>query len=503
MIRIMASRMVLAVSMLILAVPIVQPRATSAAAPAEVVGTQSGGERIWDRELDGRTEFLQMVGDDTVVRLSNRSVEAYAVETGDLIWNAARDGAGSVMISEAAGTPFIVLLHRFDRPPPTSGRAEGTSWQVSVYRRDAAGPVWESGPREGDALGCWPIPDHDRIIILVRNDGDSGSLFAVALRSGDFLWDVEYGELDEVPHGERAPSGRYFATDGERLFRVDRRERTVSLAAHDLSNGELKWVGYLQKEESDLRLTARDGHLYATGAMLTSIDLASGSVLWQLAEPWVPLDERMPWMLARHLDGSRLQLIHVNSGEERWRSPPRITAGPVSIVSWFPEGLLVGGERGATTLYAMVDANRISSERARYKASGRSDTEKIFALPDGLLFVRSGPKGNLVLRTDTRGDARWQTELSVPGPGTGGGGSEGAERFFSPPVGIEADGTGGSLWIAGSTGVERMVTRVDLQTGEEWESHALLRSEPIFVVSDVHSVIVFIAADGKLAAVRY
>ncbi len=503
MIQIMTSRAVLALSLVFIALPITQSRADGSAVPKAGGGDQSASERIWDRELDGRTESLQIVGNDTVVRLSNRSVEAYVIETGSLIWSIARDGAGSVMISDVEGTPFIVLLHRFDRPPPTSGLAEGTSWRVSVYRHDATEPVWESGQREGDAIGCWPVPDHGRIIVLVRNDGEGGSLSAISLLDGAFLWDVEYGDLDSVPHGERAPQAQYFTTAGDRLFRVDRRERTVSLAAHDLSDGSLKWVGYLQGEERDLRLTTRDGRLYVTGAMFTSIDPESGSVLWQISEPWMPLDERMPWMLACHPDGTRLQLIHVNSGEERWRSPTRISGSIASIISWFPEGLLVGGERGETTLYGVVDANKISSERTRYQGPGRSGVEKIFALPDGLLFVRSGPRGSLILRTDTRGGTTWQTELSLPGPGIEEGDSEGITRNFSAPAGIEAGGTGGSLWVAGVAGAERVVTRVDLQTGEERETHSLLGSTPIFAVSELHVTLIYISGDGTLAAVRY
>ncbi|MFC1627805.1 PQQ-binding-like beta-propeller repeat protein [Gemmatimonadota bacterium] len=498
-----ASRAVFTLSLVLFAMPVTTSMVTGTVIPGRGGEDQSPGERIWDRELDGRTESLQVVGNDTVVRLGSRSIEAYGIETGDLIWGAARDGAGSVMVSGVEGTPFIVLLHRFDRPPPAAGRAEGTSWKVSLYRHDSTEPVWTSGPRVGDVIDCRPVPDQDRILVLVRNDEGDGLLSAISLGKGEFLWDVEYGELDRVPHGERALLGRYFTTAGDRLFRVDRRERTVSLAAHDLSDGDLKWVGYLQGEEYDLWLTTRDGNLYVTGAKFTSIDPVSGSVLWQLSEPWVPLDERMPWMLARHPDSTRLQLIHVNSGEERWRSIPRTTGGTVAHTIWFPVGVLAGGERGETALYSVADASRISSVRTRYIAPGRSGTEKIFALPDGLLFVRSGPKGNIVLRTDTSGSTRWQTELSVPGPGIEEGDSEGVSRNFSAPVGIEADGSGGSIWITGAAGAERVITRVDLQTGQERESHSLLGTTPVFAVSAVQATLIFIAGDGTLVAVSY
>ncbi|MFC1500144.1 PQQ-binding-like beta-propeller repeat protein [Candidatus Zixiibacteriota bacterium] len=503
MIRITATRAVFALSLTVLPLPSSHPPAAGVVVSESYGMEQSAGEQIWTREVDSRTESLQIVGNDTVVRLGNRSIEAYAIETGDLTWSAARDGAGSVMVSEVDGTPYIVLLHRFDRPLPTSGQSEGTSWRVSVYRDDAEHPVWVSDPQEGDAIGCWPLPGHGQIIVLVRNDREHGTLSAVNLVNGTFLWDVEYGELDAVPHGGMAERERYFTTAGDQLFRVDRRERTVSLAAHDMTDGTLQWVGYLRGEGPELHLRALDGGLYVSGAMFTSIDPASGSVLWQISDPWVPIDLQMPWMLVRDPDGTRLQLIHVNSGEERWRSTPRMPASPVSTTCWFPEGLLAGNERGATSLFGVADARSISSERTRYQAPGRSGVESIFALPDGLLFVRCGPRGNLVLRTDTTGGTRWQTELSLPGPAVENSDGVPVPCSFSAPVGIGSGGTGGSLWIVGTTGRAMVVTRVDLQAGQERETHSLLASTPIFAVSEVHAVLMFIAEDGRLAAASF
>ncbi len=449
------------------------------------------------------TASLRMVGEAVVVRLSDRSVEARAVATGELIWSTARDGAHSVQISGAAGTPWIAILTRFDRPLPSSGRAEGTSWRLSLFRDDASGPVWVSRTGEGDAPGCWLMPDQDRIAVFVRDERGNGTLVVFSLSDGARAWSLEYGPVDEVPPGEWVADEKYFTTSGDRLFRVDRREETLIVDAHDLSNGDLKWVGYMSGERAGLRLMSREEDLFATGRKLTAIDPASGLVLWQHRVPWVPIESRPPWMLVRDVDGSHFQLIHVNSGEERWRSTPQAAVGTVGVAGWFPEGLLVGGERGETVLYGISNGRRQDTERARYQAPGREGIERIFVLPDGLIFVRTGPQGNLVLRTDARGGTRWQTTLSVPGLPVARERYGRERQVVSSPVGLMEDGTGGSLWVTGDAPPGPVLVQVDLLTGREGESLAISGDEPFFAVCGSRSTVILVAADGRLSAWRY
>jgi len=459
-------------------------------------------EQLWEQDLEGTTERLQMVGEDVVIRTSNRSIEARAVETGNLIWSVARDGARAVQISHAAGSPWIMILHRFDRPPPSSGRSEGSSWRLSLYREDAPEPIWVSSTEEGDALDGWLIPEQDRIALLVRNDQGKGTLTVRTLTSGRGEWNLEYGIIDAVPLDERVDGATYFTTSDNLLFRVDRREPTISLAAHDLSNGDLKWVGYLRGEDSRLRLISRDGNLFATGRMFTAIDPATGSVLWQHEEPWELNEARPPWLLVRHVDGGRLQLIHLNSGEKRWRSAPRTAAGIASVVGWFQEGLLIGSERGETALYGISDARRQDTERARYRAPGRGETEQVHVLTDGLLFVRTGPGGNVILRTDTRGGTRWLTDLSVPGLPTRGERRGGEGPATPTPAGLAVDGSGGTLWVTGQAAGGPVIVPVDLLNGREGESLALNGMEPFFAVCESRSSVIFVTVRGTLAACR-
>ncbi|MFC1529903.1 PQQ-binding-like beta-propeller repeat protein [Gemmatimonadota bacterium] len=470
---------------------------------AQASGGQTGIEQIWNQEMEGTTASLQIAGERVVVRLSDRSVEARDVATGGLIWSAARDGAHSVQISGAAGTPWIAILNRFDRPLSSSGRAAGTSWRLSLFSIDASGPVWVPGMGEGDALGCWLIPELDRIALLVRDEQGNGTFTFMKLSDGARVWSLEYGPIDDVPHGEWAAAENYFTTSDDRLFRVDRQEGEMVVTAHDLSSGDLKWVRFMRGERAGLGLISRGGDLFATGRKFTAIDPANGLVLWQRNDPWVPIENQRPWMLVSDVGASRFQLIHVNSGEERWRSTPRAAVGAAGVAGWFPEGLLVGSELGETVLYGINNGRRQDTERVRYPAPGREGIERILVLPDGLLFVRTGPKGNIILRTDARGGTRWQTTLSVPGLPVARGRIRREGQVVTSPVDLGVDGPGGSLWVTGKAPRGAVLVQVDLLTGEEGQSLSISGNEPCFAVCGPLSTVILVAADGRLEAWRY
>ncbi len=457
--------------------------------------------RLWERAVSDRTESLQVFSGTSLVRIGTRTIDGFEAATGAPTWTVARDGAAAVQVWEVAGAPYVALLRRFDRPPPASGLIEGTSYCLHVVKSETGTLVWNTGIVSGDCQYAEAYPEQDRLIAVLRSDEGTCTIAAFTLSAGGRLWEIELGDIEALGFGESLQASRYYGVAGDRLFRVDRRERTISVSAHDLRSGDLRWVSYLEGEQKDVVLSPHDDILYAIGRNFCCIDPRTGAVQWVLRGAWLPVEERTPWLFVCRADGSRIQLVHRNTGEERWRSTPR-TRDPLVII-WTPAGVLVGESRGRTALWAVVDGKRIARQGTRYRAPSRNDFEDAFPLSDGMLFVLTGARGSEILRVGQTGDTRWRAEIEAPPRMLV---ADIVERWGGEPLvlaGADADRDPESVWVVSTVGGQAGLRRVDLATGAGVEEVSIDPANPVFAADRMSHRLFFIDPYGKLVAVEH
>jgi len=450
-----------------------------------------------------RTECLQLVSELALVRTGDRDIDGYDAVTGIPRWTVSRDGAVAVQVLGIPDTPNVVVLRLFDRPPPASGLIEGSSYSLHMLDTGRGTLFWDSGIVSGRYESARAFPENNMLILVVRSDEGDGSILALSLSTGERVWGIELGGIEGLDPGRSPASGRYYDVIGDRLFRVDRRERTISVSAHDIGNGDLKWVGYLEGEQEDVVLSTGDDILYATGNSFFGIDPATGAMRWLLNDAWRPVTERSPWLLVRRSDGSRIQLVHRNSGEERWRSPPRIPSEEPLAIGWTTAGVLVGESRGRTTLWGMVDGRRITRETNRYRATSRNDLEYAFPLSKGMLFLQIGSRGSELLRVGERGGTLWAARLESPHRTilSGSGGYAGYDLHIF--TGEDVDGDPESVWIVTSLEGVAGLQRVDLGSGTVGEVVPIHQETPILAGDGRERRLFFIDPAGQLVAVGY
>lgn len=459
---------------------------------------------IWEREIPDETEYLEVISDKIVIRVGSAVIEGYDTVTGELKWGMRRDGATAVHFHKIENSPNLLVLSRFNRPTPESGMIEGNSYRLSLLQQEEGTLLWDTGAVLGDCLNVEAIPDSDRALLLVRGDDGSGKLFVLVLSDGSNVWDIDFRELEEVPSGESLQVQKYYTVGDGRLFRIDRRERVISVAAHDLMDGNLRWVGYLRDETEDVVINRFGRALYITGRNLSCMDPASGVIRWHMENGWLPLIEQEPWLLL-HLPGKdRLQLVQSETGQEQWRSEPSVAINATSSISWNPNGILTGESRGVTTLLNRVDGKRISRGKPQYPASSRRTREEVFTLSEGLLFLQVGSKRSTVLRVDGRGVVRWEVELSPPAvPDEILRGEAGRGRLYTVP----GEGAGvlwaGSIWVVSSKDGEAVLERVDLGSGKSGGIVNVLATRPVFAASDMNRHVYYVSRNGKLVAGEY
>lgn len=459
--------------------------------------------RLWERAVADRTEQIESLSEATVVRIGSRTIDGYNSEDGQPKWSVTRDGALSVLVEKIPGSSNIVVLRNFDRPPPLSGLRDGSSYSLHYLNADSGDMFWNTGIVSGQCQSAQIIAEKNRIVIILRSDSGVGSIDVLSLMSGQREWDLDLGEIEEVDSEHVFSTDRHYSVISDGFFRVDRRERMLSVSSHDLENGDLKWVAYFRGEGEDLRLTATGELLFATGGMSYRIDRGNGSVQWNLDDPWLPVKEQNPWLLTLRSDGGRIQLIHRNSGEERWRSSPRIASGNPMAICWTQDGILVGESRGRTTLWGMVDGRRIARESNRYRAPSRNDYEYAKALSSGMLFVQVGSRGSEVLRVNERGETSWSLQIAAPPRSFLSSKSLLTEDDLFHLSGAGSDGDPTVLWLVTSLGGNTGIQMVDLRAGRIGGSVQINSELPAFSVDSDKNRIFFIDADGMLVASRF
>jgi len=363
--------------------------------------------------------------------------------------------------------------------------------------------VWNTGIVSGDCQYAEAYPQQDRLIAVLRSEEGNCTIAAFALSAGGRLWEIELGDVEALGFGESLQASSYYGVAGDRLFRVDRRERTISISAHDLGSGDLRWVSYLEGEQRDIVLFPHGDILYAVGKNSYCIDPGTGTVQWVLRGAWLPVEERTPWLLVCRADGSRIQLVHRNTGEERWRSTPRISTQDPLAITWMPAGVLVGESRGRTALWAVVDGKRIARQGTRYRAPSRNDFEDAFPLSDGMFFILTGSRGSEILRVGETGDTRWMAVIEAPPRMLV---SDIVERWGGEPfvlAGADADRNPESVWVVSTVGGQAGLQRVDLNSGANVEEVSINPANPVFTADRMSHRLFFINPSGKLVAAEY
>ncbi len=460
-------------------------------------GQEVPGSIVWSTAVEGRSVALIMPLPGAPVRIGERSVEGYDADTGTVRWTMPREGDAALHLSGEAGTGRILVRQRFDRPPPTSGRTTGRSWRLRMIDHRTGATVWDTDPVAGDCISAGIVEGRDTILLLVRDETGAGTLVARSASNGEIRWTAGYGALPDVPFGEQPETERWYATSEEVLYRIDRREPTVSVAALALADGALRWVGYLGAESAgeNLVLDATAGLLLATGADLHRLNASSGAVLWTVHGRWMPIEIRAPWVLLQAGDGSRLQMVHLNTGAERWRSPPRLDSPLNAPVIWGEEGIVTGEGGGTAALWSVTDGRNTARSHGGYRPV-RGAVEEIFAWAGGHVFVTVNTRGGTMLRTGVRAQVLW----SVPLPGCADLADRTAPVVSAPVAG---DGAGWILVAVSPAGSGPELVRYDLGTGADVERIALDPRAPLFTVDPGARRIYVCGPDGQVKAVAF
>jgi len=449
-------------------------------------------EYLWTAPISGSSRALLLPRPDLPVRVSDRNLEAYDGDSGTLRWSLSADGAREVRI-EDAGAFGLIVQQRFDRPPPVSGMTTGRSYRLRAIDPRTGAVLWDTDQVAGDCICIEALSEAGRLLLLVRSTDGGSALVALSLAEGDVIWETGLAPLPDVEFGIRPDPARWYVASNGILYRTDRREPTLSVAAIALESGDLQWVGYLAGEEagSDLLLNSTGEVLCAAGENLYRLDRRSGAILWTFRGRWRPREVRSPWLLVQTAEGNRLQMVHVNTGEERWRSPARAAIPSAAPVIWSSEGVLSPEAGGGAALWSVSNGRSVENNRGGYR-SLRGAQETIVAWDDGLLFVMQSPSGGTLLRLDARARQMWSVPLPASADGAPG------PAVISHPG--QDRGEGAIALAARGEGEGCELVLYDCSTGTELARDGLDPEAP-YVVSDPGTrKFFYLTADAHLVA---
>ena|GEM_PF-2182679 len=472
------------------------PRAITASdgntAPGRGRRLQDVPPRLWSTPVTGSTEALLLPRPGLLVRLTGQVIEGYDTATGRRRWNLPREGARGVRVV-AADDGTVVVLQRFDRPPPSSGLVSGASYRLRTVTPGEGTIGWDTGAVAGDCISVSIASAADRLLLLVRTDAGESALFALSLEQGRVVWEAGFAPLPGTD-GNRTPDfDHWYAIEDDVLYRLDRREPTLAVSALSLESGDLRWVGYLSGEAGgpDHRIFCFEGNLLVSGENLSSLDPVNGAIRWSLEGRWEPLELKAPWLLAGTAEGDRLQMLHAVTGEERWRSAPRVEIPAGAPVVWNAEGILSPAPGGAATLLSATTGRDVEESRGAYRPL-RNGIEMIAAYAGGLVFVTLSDQGGAMVRLDARANRLW----NVPLPGYAG--SPLHPALVSAP--LAGAGNGAVAVVVTGTDQACALMICDLAGGAELARYALEPGQPLFVAEPAAGRLYFIDAGGELAA---
>jgi outer membrane protein assembly factor BamB len=464
-------------------------------------GAQAGQfNKVWEHSVAYRFNDLMVAGGGHLLAIGDEGLVGIDPATGRERWRVDRSGAQEILVAVTESSPLTAVLHRSDRPAAGAALAGSRSYMLSLYDASTGAGRWQTRYSAGDCIYISIRPDHDRLLVIVRDDDGIGVLFGLSLSSGQTVWRVDLGQVEERPYGTKVDPTRYFAAEEDRFYSVNRNAIPVAVEAHGIGDGSLRWMAFMEEETSP-QLQLFGTSLLAQGDRFHCLDKNDGSIRWREDAAWRVVGEAGPWLLLSRMDGRRIQLMDEGRGETRWRGGARTSLAEPWAHSWIAAGLIVGTPNGRTEVFDQRNGERIERSRPRFDLTEGRELEWSFPHPSGIVFVYGSEQGTQVLLASEPQDPIWQTALgNLAEIGRGPVEYTGRRVFFTEGMGPR---DAGSLWLIAQQAEGPALTRIDLATGAAAGSVPIGATDPLFVVDPGSRRLYFVDPGRMLVGVGY
>jgi outer membrane protein assembly factor BamB len=440
---------------------------------------------VWEHPVAHRFQSLTITERGALFAIGQEGAVGFDVRTGQEVWRLGTAGAYEMIPREVAGSDLVVFMHRYRQDVSGSPGADPNAYSLTLMDTRARAAVWRTSPAFGLALVHSIGVQQDRLLILVRGANGIGTLFGLSLETGRTVWRYRIGAV-AVPDDDAGSSlqvDRYLTIRGDRVYSFDRSETPPTITAHDIASGDLRWIAFLEGEESNeeaLRVSTTTASVLVTGTDLYGLDPGSGSIRWRMEDGWKLVDERTPWLLVKRSDSGRLQMVDDETGRARWDRPLRYNAGPPSAALWGSAGVLVGEPEGRSLLFEAGSGDRRQRGDRLYRVSGRRELQWVLAVPDGLLYVHAGETATRIIAAGPRAETAWEVTMGNL-PTVGRGPAEPSEHLLRL-ISTADPRNPGALWIITRRADGPSLTAVDLRDGSLSGSAPIGATNPLFVV---------------------
>ncbi len=466
-----------------------------------MTGAQEGQfNQLWEKPVSYRFNDLIVAGGGYLLASGDEGLVGVDPATGRERWRVDRAGAQETLVAVTDAFPLVAVLHRSDRPAAGAAQASSRSYMISLYDASIGAGRWRTRYSPGDGIHISIHPAFDRLLVIVRGDRGAGTLFGLSLSSGQTVWRVDLGLVEERPYGTKIEPTRYFAAEEDRLYSVNRNEIPVAVEAHGISDGSLRWMAFMEEEASP-QLQLFGTSLLAQGDRFHCLDKNDGSLRWREDTAWRVVGEAGPWLLLSRVDGRRIQLMDEERGETRWRGGARTDLAEPWAHSWIAAGLIVGTPNGRTEIFDQRNGDRIERSRPRYDLTEGRELEWSFPHPGGIVFVHGSEQGTQVLLASESQDPVWLTVLgNLTGIGRGPVEYTGRRVFFTESMGAR---DAGSIWLIAQRAEGPALTRIDLTSGVVGGFVPIGATDPLFVVDPDTRRLYYVDPRRMLVGVGY
>ncbi|MGR3344141.1 MAG: outer membrane protein assembly factor BamB family protein [Paracoccaceae bacterium] len=249
----------------------------------------SATEISWQQTLSEENTWSRLNYAGTLLVASENALAHYDPATGDRMW--LRDDLRKLAqfnVRDINGTPFLAVNQPLGNIPPKS--------QLQVLNIATGETLWDTGVVAGYALGGYPVPNKDLLVLAANLQGGNGTkagiyLIGLTLTSGEEKWRTRLGGAGSVPVYNSDTSGFIPVPDFSGHPQPVITDNTFVLVAGDLfavdiNTGEEKWRFKLKASTALKQTYAQpllvDGVLYAVSKdSMYAIDMATGNEKWK------------------------------------------------------------------------------------------------------------------------------------------------------------------------------------------------------------------------------
>jgi len=275
----------------------------------------SATELAWQQTLGEENTWSRLTYAGTLLVATENSLAHYDAATGEQLW--LRDDLKKLSqfnVRDINGTPFLAINQPLGNIPPKS--------QFQVLNISTGETLWDTGVVAGHALGGYPVPNKDLLVLaadLLGGNGAKGGIYliGVTLSNGEEKWRTRLGSAGSLPVHRSAMSGfipvQNFSGHPQPIITDDTFLLVAGdLIAVDINSGEEKWRFKLKASVNNLKRTYAqpllvDGTLYAVSKnSVYAIDMATGTEKWKakIGNSTMPQIEMVGNLIVGRMGGS-------------------------------------------------------------------------------------------------------------------------------------------------------------------------------------------------------